>query len=118
MAGQHIVTWDDYVPDKANITCGYCRRPVTAAKISKAIEVQRWDDPAGFGVFGVRVGVTYVCENRDCFKPSIVFFDLHNDQGDTTVTGIAAQLPRGQAEPIEGLPQPRRNGSKSAANNG
>lgn len=104
MPGQHVVTWDDETPDIVNINCGYCRRAVTASRISKAIEVERWDELPGFGVFGVRVGVAYVCENPKCRMPSIVFMDFRNDLGDTTGGEIVFQLPRGKAEPMDGLP--------------
>lgn len=106
MPGQHVVTWDDETPKSLSIMCGHCGKGVEANRISKAVEVKRWDEPPGFGQFGVIVSATYLCPRAECHSPSLVFMEFRNDLGDTSGGDIVAQLPRGRPEPMEGLPAP------------
>jgi len=102
---QHVVTWDDETPKSVSIVCGYCRTAVEANRISKAVEVERWDEPPGFGAFGIVVGATYLCPRPECRGPSLVFMRFRREMADTSSRGIVGQLPRGKALPMEGLPE-------------
>lgn len=53
----------------------------------------------------VRVHTTYLCPRKECLKPSIAFFGLAETfGGDVYIDEGPHFLPRGQAQPMEGLP--------------
>lgn len=105
MPGQTVVTWDDETPKTVDIVCGYCRVTVEAKRISQAVELERTNRFLGYGSIGVVVGATYQCPRSDCRGPSVVFWSFHDQLGQTYGHDVIGQLPRGYAEPMEGLPE-------------
>lgn len=47
-----------FASESLSLACSHCGKGVEANRISKAVEAKRWDEPPGFGQFGVIVGAT------------------------------------------------------------
>lgn len=100
---QRVVTWGDETPKSVSITCGYCRIAVEANLVSEAHEVERSDSGPG-GAQRVRVVASYACPRPTCGNFSLVFLEFSVGRGYSGLKGIVGQLPRGNAQPMDGLP--------------
>jgi Domain of unknown function (DUF4145) len=95
--------WDSAVPEEASARCPYCRRDVQMVRIGSSVETARTDYPRG----GTEVvaAAAFVCPRTQCHKPTILVFRFLVIHGDATGLELSGQIPRGSAEPMEGLPE-------------
>ena len=88
---------------RVDAQCGWCGKGVAMEKVGASLEFHREQGIAP-GSEDVEVAATYVCPRKACKLPTLVFFSVHEQMGDTYVSGDLRYLPRGQAQPMEGLP--------------
>jgi hypothetical protein len=97
--------WDDVVPELLDAQCGYCGKAVAMQRVTAPVEYLHDDHYPGS--MSVRlVWAVYVCPRAACLKPTSMFFHLKSTDysGHAYIDGDPGQLPRGRAEPMEGLP--------------
>jgi hypothetical protein len=95
--------WEETVPELQDAQCGYCRKGVAMERIGPVVEYRRGQ---GYSMTSIDVGVhtTYLCPRESCLRPSIAFFEIHDEMGSAYITDGPFFIPRGQPEPMDGLP--------------
>lgn len=91
------------MPELVDAQCGYCGKGVAMERIGLVIEFSREQGIAP-GSQDVGVHTTYLCPREECLKPSIAFFWLNDHLGETYVSAGPRFIPRGQPQPMNGLP--------------
>jgi len=95
--------WEDATLKSVSVMCGWCSREVEMNLIGPSVEIARvemYPRP-----MEVRIGAPYVCPRSECHRPSLVFLNFFEKDGDTYGISIAGQMPRGRAKAMEGLPE-------------
>lgn len=94
--------WDDAIPELLDAQCGYCGKGVAMERVTPGVE---WAREQGYspGSYDVAVWAVYVCPREACLKPTAMFFTVAYSYDGSYLRGDPRQIPRGQAQPMDGL---------------
>ena len=102
--GRWVGVWSEEAASEVDLTCGYCGRAVSAARLGPSVFISARDSGPG-GKRRFRIAAAYVCPRTECHHPSLVFREFSHDRqsggfGHETV----GQLPWGSADAEPDLP--------------
>jgi hypothetical protein len=101
---QYVGVWNDATPSHVAVTCGWCATAVEMVRVGPSVELSRHEHYHAQQI--IRVGAAFVCPRDQCHKPSLIFFEFYEHLGDRWGAEVIGQLPRGQAQPMDGLSEP------------
>ena len=99
----YVGTWDGETPKSVSVTCGWCHIAVEMDRFGSSTEISRSEYMPGHPQ-SVLVAAPYVCPREACHRPSLVFVTFYFEHGNAWAHKTHGQLPRGTAQPMDGLP--------------
>lgn len=97
-----VGAWDDGTPERMDVTCGWCAKAVEMERLSPSVLFGRTE--FHMGPETVTAGALYVCPRSQCHRPSLLGISFYNEHGESWSPSVVFQLPRGVAQPMDGLP--------------
>jgi Domain of unknown function (DUF4145) len=98
-----VGAWDDGTPKRMDATCGWCGKAVEMERLSPSVLFGRTE--YHMGPETVTAGALYVCPRSQCHRPSLLAISFYDEYGKLWSPSIRFQLPRGVAQPMDGLPE-------------